>query len=298
MTSPAPDYADPQNWFAQPERVLSNEAVVFYVHPTTYPGELWNGNLATAPGMHDATAGIVARQTAPFAASCRVFAPRYRQASSRAFHERGTGADAAYALAYEDVCAAFRHYLRHWHQGGLILLGHSQGALHVGRLLAELLEPEGLVPDLIAAYAVGIGFSEALFGTRYRIIAPCEKPDQTRCLISWSTFLEGGDPSGVLQRTGERDAVHLNGKPPGTPICINPVSFDAGRPAMPGARVQGGIVWIDAAPSEMTALPGGNMHMHDLALFEPSIAEDVPRRITARRSDGSAETIGLVRGRS
>ncbi len=297
MTSPAPDYADPKYWLAVPNLVSPQAAAVFYVHPTTYPGDLWNQDLATAQGVHADTSLVAARQTAPFAASCRIFVPRYRQASSRAFHERGRGADAAYALAFEDVRAAFRHYLRHWHRGRLILLGHSQGALHVGRLLAELIEPEGLAADLVAAYAIGIGFSEKLFGTRLRIIAPCERPDQTRCLISWNTFLAGGDPSGFLLRTAERDAAHLNGQPPGTPVCINPLSFDARRTHMPGARVQGGVLWIDGAPAGLTALPGGNMHMHDVALFASSLGEDVQRRI-AEQPDASCETPCRLRQQS
>ena len=287
MTSSAPDYADPECWFAQPDHAASTQATVFYVHPTTYSADVWNQDFVCSPGIHDAAAEIVARQTACFASSCRIFAPRYRQASSRAFRERGVGSDAAYALAYADVRAAFLHYLRHRHCGRLILAGHSQGALHVGRLVAELIEPEGLVSDLIAAYAVGIGFSEALFGNRFRIVVPCERPDQTQCLVSWNTFLVGGDPSTFLQRTGERDAVYLGDKPPGTPICINPISFDADHPDMPGARVQGGLVWVDDAPADMPALPGGNMHMHDIALFEPSLGENVRRRSFERRNVAS-----------
>ncbi len=285
MTSSAPDYADPRYWFAQPDLAAATLPTVFYVHPTTYSGELWNQDFTPSPGTQTAASEIVSRQTACFTSSCRIFAPRYRQASSRAFQERGARSDAAYCFAYADVCAAFRHYLRHWHRGRLILAGHSQGALHVGRLLAEVIEPEGLVPDLIAAYAIGIGFSEALFGNRFRIIVPCAQPDQTRCLISWNTFLTGGDPSTFLQRTGERDAAYLDGGSPGRPICINPSSFASDRPDMPGVRVQGGVVWIDNAPTGMPALPGGNMHMHDIALFEPSLAENVRLRTTAGRQD-------------
>lgn len=281
MISPAPDYADPRCWFPQAKDTATSLATVFYVHPTTYPGELWNQELAHPP-LHDATTSeIVRRQTAPFAASCRIFAPRYRQASSRAFRDSGTGSETAYALAYADVRAAFEHYLRHWHRGRLILLGHSQGALHLGRLLAQEIEPRGLVPDLVAAYLIGIGFSEGLFGRRFHTIAPCERPDQTQCLISWNTFLAGGDPSPFRKRTRERDAAVLDGAPPGNPICINPVSFDARFPDMPGVRVQGGVVWVEAAPADMPPLPGGNMHMHDIALFEDTLGKNAKRRLSS-----------------
>ncbi len=280
--TPAPDYADPQFWFAPVTLDASPRATAFYIHPTTAAGNGWNQNLA-APDT--ATFEIVARQTAPFAASCRVFAPRYRQASSRAFRERGADSDAAYARAYDDIRAAFRHYLRHWHRGCLILAGHSQGALHIGRLLAEEIEPRGLVGDLIAAYAIGIGFSAGLFGRRFKTILPCERPDQTRCMISWNTFLDGGDAAGFLRRTRERDSAMLGDAPLGLPICINPISFDAKHPRMPGARVQGGVVWVDTAPPDMPALPGGNMHMHDIALFAPSLADDVKRRVSEGQHD-------------
>ena len=67
-----------------------------------------------------------------------MWAPRYRQATFGAFLTSAADAERALALAYGDVSAAFDSFLA---QVGpsrpIILAGHSQGALHLTRLLRE-----------------------------------------------------------------------------------------------------------------------------------------------------------------
>ncbi len=315
------DYANPSAWSVRPgsgglgAKYLSSAmppvADVFYVHPTTYPGPDWNQQPGDAATDEWTDRSAVVPHLDPFAASCRLFAPRYTQASVRAVREPGVAAQAAWDLAYRDVAAAFRHYLRHDGGGPLILFGHSQGALHVSRLLAEIMEPEGLVPRLVAAYVIGIGLSEGLFGGEkavYRQVVPCQTPVQTGCVISWNSFLAGADVSLFLARTAARDQPRCGEVAPGAPLCINPLSFDAQMPevaasANPGTLMgapgvlplpplqpgqagascsAAGVLLVSAAPScTLAPLPGGNMHMHDIALFHASLRADVQRRTGA-----------------
>jgi pimeloyl-ACP methyl ester carboxylesterase len=280
-----PDYANPQSWFVPPGAGGSGQALadLFYIHPTTLVSDAWN-----QPGP-DPAADAWTWQSAikPQAGLCapftRPFIPRYRQATSRAFREPGSAADKAYDLAYADIKAAFRHYLRHHHDGRpFILFGHSQGALHATRLLAEVIEPETLLPKLVAAYAIGIGISQSLFGPRLRKAEPCARPDQTGCVISWNSFATGADPTAFLQKTAARDAAWLGDAPPGLPICINPLTFDADLPDADGVTSRDGALWITAARAgDREPLPNGSLHMHDIDLFEAELRHDMARRCAA-----------------
>jgi len=276
------DYADPQAWFVPPGEGDAGPAPadLFYIHPTTLISDAWN-----QPGP-DPAADAWSWQSAiqPQAGLCsaftRAFIPRYRQATSRAYREPGHAADAAYDLAYTDIEAAFRHYLRHHHDGRpFILFGHSQGALHAARLLADIIEPETLLPKLAAAYAIGIGISKNLFGRRFRQAQPCTNPDQTGCVISWNSFATGADLTQFLQKTAARDAAWLGDAPPGPPICINPLTFDADLPDADGVTSRDGALWISAARAgHAQPLPNGSLHMHDIALFEAEVQADMARR--------------------
>ena len=68
-------------------------------------------------------------QASAWADAGRLFVPFYRQNHYRAFFEpyRKQGGNAAIALAYADVKAAFDHYMAYENNGRpIILAGHSQ----------------------------------------------------------------------------------------------------------------------------------------------------------------------------
>jgi Protein of unknown function (DUF3089) len=122
----APDYARSEAWAAWPGRASgadasppglaepplpeSAKADVFFIHPTTY--------LATTPGnahydepgatRERIDRGVLRYQASAFNGCCRIYAPRYRQASIGVFFfADATAAQAAYELAYGDVLRAF-----------------------------------------------------------------------------------------------------------------------------------------------------------------------------------------------
>lgn len=317
---PTLDYADPDAWSVHPgaasiaaDHLPSTKmplADVFYVHPTTYQGPHWNQPPEDAAINDWTDRSAVVPHLDPFAGSFRLFAPRYAQASVRAVREPGAAAETAWAHAYRDVARAFSHYLRHYGGGKLILFGHSQGALHVSRLLAEIIEPEGLLPRLAAAYVIGIGLSEGLFGGQkafYRQLQPCRSPAQTGCVISWNSFLADADLTLFHARTRARDEARRNDVSLGMPLCINPLSFNtqlpdvaaganpgtlvgiAGelplpplQPGLAGASCRDGVLRVSLESAcPLLPLPGGNMHMHDIALFHAALRADARRRASA-----------------
>jgi hypothetical protein len=86
-------------------------ADVFYVHPTSYVGPLWNAPIDD-PRLNAATDRVATRiQASAFNACCAVHAPRYRQANGTAFTHPTEDGQRALDVAYADVRAAFHHFL-------------------------------------------------------------------------------------------------------------------------------------------------------------------------------------------
>ena len=86
---------------------------------------------------------MTANQAAPLGTACRVFAPVYRQVTLTALAAGLAGTplsvpegDDPSEIAYGDVVDAWNHYLEHDNGGrGVILVGHSQGAGILDRLI-------------------------------------------------------------------------------------------------------------------------------------------------------------------
>uniref|UniRef100_UPI0013D36B38 DUF3089 domain-containing protein n=3 Tax=Pseudomonadota TaxID=1224 RepID=UPI0013D36B38 len=64
-------------------------------------------------------------------------------------------AQQALDFAYRDVLAAFDRFLEEAGNRPIILAGHSQGALHLSRLLVDRVAGKPLAKRIVAAYVVG-----------------------------------------------------------------------------------------------------------------------------------------------
>jgi hypothetical protein len=152
--SSGPDYSDAQNWVAKPglandpsawrpEGLIAStapkDAAVFYIHPTTYlKTDRWNAPIAGTSDSIFRTRLFVQSQASALADSGEVWAPRYRQAAFGAFLLDSPDARKALDLAFSDVAKAFDRFLSEVPgDRPIILAGHSQGALHLMRLLKE-----------------------------------------------------------------------------------------------------------------------------------------------------------------
>ncbi|MEO7564243.1 MAG: DUF3089 domain-containing protein, partial [Sphingomicrobium sp.] len=110
----------------------------FYVYPTVSSDPGLNSDLV--PGREERV--IAEAQMARFASVCRPFAPLYRQMTVAAIAAFATGADIKQpgAIAYGDVVAAFRDYLRRSNGRPFVLIGHSQGSLMIQQLIGQVIE--------------------------------------------------------------------------------------------------------------------------------------------------------------
>lgn len=318
---PAPDYSHATAWAATPGRegsaalgapgaspkAVKPDVDVFYIHPTTYRStERWNQDIADAATNAWTDGSVIARQAAIFNGCCRIFAPRYRQASSLAFRNMATGGDAAFALAYQDVLRAFDHYLRRDNHGRpFILAGHSQGARHVSQLLEDRIDGKALRKQMVVAYVVGVDLVEGEFGTRYTSLSPCRTPATTGCVLAWNSLLPGTDLDRLAGVSAARFVARYGNRPGTTPVCINPLTFDASipsaaksasrgavpgdpdaspplplRPNMVSASCEKGFLVVEPAPDlGLKALAGGIMHYHDFGLFYADIRANLAIRI-------------------
>jgi len=302
-----PDYGLPGSWAAGPFGPGASAAVpagatpaarrprvdVFYIHPTTYKSVTrWNQDVSDQIVNAWTDASVIARQASVFNGCCRVFAPRYRQAS---LLNKDGGRELALRLAYTDVERAFDYYLKHQNHGRpFILAGHSQGGWEIAELLEKRIDGTPLQKKLVAAYIIGIGIAEGDFPRRFKHVAPCETRAQTGCVVQWNSLLPGPGLA-VSAKRYEQKFVDAYGDIPGKQtLCVNPLTFDRSMPAaeamrslgaVPGdpgdgalrplvagkvaAHCERGLLVVEPDPTlELKPLPGGAvMHYHDLGLF-------------------------------
>ena len=313
-------YAKPDMWLARPGKQNNpaqwlpaevkrpakvGDAAVFFIHPTSYIERThWNAPLDNAEANGRAEL-FLRGQASAFNAVGGVWAPRYRQATFGAFLTSEAAAGQALDAAYRDVDAAFTQFLKEAGDRPLILAGHSQGALHLTRLLKERVAGTPLAKRIVAAYVVGWPISRTADLPALGL-PECTKPDQTSCILSWQSFGEPADPSLI---TDTFDATPgLNGQPrKGTAmVCTNPLTGAVGGQApasanlgtlypsddlstatlkagQVGARCFGrGYVSIGEGPDMgKYVLPGGNYHVFDYSLFWGNVRADAARRLAA-----------------
>jgi hypothetical protein len=146
---------------------------------------------------------------------CRVFAPAYRQVPLTGLGRGATADDRE--VAFGDVLDAWKTYVVEANEGrGVALLGHSQGAGHLRRLLAEEVEDhDGLRSLLVSAALLGTTVTVAegeLVGGDLVQIPACEHGDQVGCVMSWAMFPADapgrGDPLRPDRPGGQAGPVH------------------------------------------------------------------------------------------
>ena len=191
----AEEYRDAKMWLARPD-LPGNPALwvptgyepgkpdqgvaVFFIHPTSYISKAhWNAPLDD-PETNGRAELFLRGQASAFNGAGDIWAPRYRQATFGAFLTSMADAERALDLAYKDVDAALTAFLTDVDPNRpLILAGHSQGALHLSRLLTDRVAKDpALKRRIVAAYVVGWPISMTADLPAMGLPA-CMAPDQT-----------------------------------------------------------------------------------------------------------------------
>jgi hypothetical protein len=326
---PAPDYAKTKAWLALPGRDGLERSTppgvapvdehlaradVFFVHPTTFKGSpVWIAPFDASDAAAPLNPAVLLDQVSAFNGCCRLYAPRYRQATLAALK-----LPAAMDVAYGDIARAFRYYIAHANHGRpFIVASHSQGTAHAIRLLQEEILRTPLRRQLVAAYLIG-GYVPDTFAALD--LPTCDDARQTGCVLSYNTS--------ETRRRGARRIVdtrdywwrgrHLiNG--PSRAICVNPLTWRregaapasgnrgslpfpeapfaraAGRlpalvPELTGAVCQNGLLDIHipwSAPAgfiDKLSLALGSYHLNDYGIFYDALRRNSAARVAAWRA--------------
>jgi hypothetical protein len=318
-----PDYTKAASWLARPgssdnpsewlpaefaDPAVRGNAAVFYVHPTTYlDTDRWNAPLDAGGGTEFRTTLFVESQASVFSGTGEIWAPRYRQAAYGAFLLKSDDAEKALDFAYRDVSAAFDEFVKEAGDRPIILAGHSQGALHLERLLREKVAGKPIAKRVVAAYVVGwpIDSDSDLPALG---LPPCKSPNQAGCILSWMTFGEPANPDFIFDQWKKTRGFDGGERKREDALCVNPISgVENGaapaqdnpgslipsadmrsaklQPGIVGAHCDKGLLLLDnrLPPIGGFVLPGNNYHAYDYALFWAAVRQDAERRLASWR---------------
>ncbi|HEY2050677.1 MAG TPA: DUF3089 domain-containing protein [Caulobacteraceae bacterium] len=213
-----------QPFHAQPDAKID----CFYVYPTV---SLDPGVLATMKA-EPAELNVIKQQFARLGASCRLFAPLYRQftltalAAAMSGHPLPGSAQRP-TTPYDDVRAAWRWYLAHENHGrGVVLVGHSQGSGMLTELIKREIDGKPDQARLISAILMGTSLvvpPNADVGGDFKSIPLCRADTQTGCVIAYASFRETNPPP-----ENSRFGRPRTPAPGMIAACVNPASLGGG----------------------------------------------------------------------
>jgi len=130
-------------------------------------------------------------------------------------------------LGYQDVLAAWNHYLEHDNDGrGVVLVGHSQGASVLTGLIANEIDGEPIQDRIISAMLIGtssvtVPAGEDVGGA-FEHMPVCRSEDETGCVVTFASFRESVQPPANSRFGRPRDGGD------GRVACINPAKLAGG----------------------------------------------------------------------
>ncbi|MDP2128261.1 MAG: DUF3089 domain-containing protein [Pseudohongiella sp.] len=245
------DFSDSQNWLCLPDNpracgadlnttIVNNDGSTalqtwaaredapvdcFYVYPTVSLDTTPNSDMDAGPEEYN----VVRSQFARLGSECRTFAPLYRQVTLTALRANmGGGAQTATPdreMPYRDVVDAWNYYLENHNDGrGVILIGHSQGAGVLSRLIINEIEGKDVQSQIISAMLLGATAQVPegnVVGGTFKHMPVCESGDQTGCIVSYVSFRSDVPPpaTSLFGRNGQGS----------TAICTNPAQLASGH---------------------------------------------------------------------
>ena len=258
-------------------------------------------NMSLANGDdRESFVGALNMELGIYSDQCEVFAPYYRQATLAAYALEGEALEEATELAYQDVRAAFEHYLQENPDGPIVLAGFSQGSDMIIRLIKDYFGDEELRGRLVAAYAIGWRLTQQ----------ECDE-------YPWLQAAQGEGDTGVViafnsEAEGMTDSLMV---PAGTTtLAINPLSWTTTSepasselnlgacftnydgqvteeiPQLCGAyidpergtlKITGDAVTPETYPAGLDIFEDGIYHLYDYQFFYRNLQENVGVRLEA-----------------
>lgn len=252
-SSEAVDYSQASNWLCRPDNpracaVDMSTTIVnadgrtrlepwsdnplapidcFYVYPTVSQDTTANSDMTAGPEEFN----VVRSQFARLGSQCRTFAPLYRQVTLTALRAGMSGQGNLTPdreLGYNDVLNAWNYYLENHNDGrGVVLIGHSQGAGVLSRLIASEVEGTPVQDQIISAMILGSNVQVPegeLVGGTFKEMPLCERGDQLGCVITYASFRSDvpPPPTALFGRGGQGTVA----------ACTNPAQLAKGSNEM------------------------------------------------------------------
>ncbi len=301
-----PDYAQSSSWVEFPEEP-TKVADTFFVLPTvslkdTRPGNVNPTDKRTIrlfEKTFNMEKGIVSDST-------NVYAPLYRQATLGCYLDADGRADAGADLgeygeiAYEDVHAAFVHYLENLNKDRpFVLFGYSQGAELVLRLLDDFWDNDAFRQHFVVAYVIGAPITREYLRAHPSLVMAQTK-DDTGVIVSYNAIderasLPTGEELSINPLNWRADATPA---PPSQNLGYVVVDTDGNtereQPAYCGARIDeksGKLLVTDLADDSLYNVDDGlfskgDYHLYDLQLFYRNLQMNVRERLDSFASHG------------
>jgi Protein of unknown function (DUF3089) len=222
----------------------------FYVYGTVSGQKRLNATTEIQP----AESAIAYEQSAPFSAKCTIYAPMYNQVTLLGL---GYGAITTFGTqtmlnkAYASLRNGFQAFLaRIPASHHFVLMGHSQGAAMLIRLIASEIDPNpSLRARLVSALLIGGNLTVPqgkTVGAAFKHIPLCTSATQQGCAVAYSTFLAeppggaffGIPGQGVSKMWNQVSSMGLQ------VACVNPAQLLGLAPALDAefANPAGGFV--------------------------------------------------------
>lgn len=209
-------------------RPASNPQVdCFFVYPTVSMDPGWSSDWTVDKMEID----DIKLQFARYASVCRQFAPVYRQTTLTALRlasggPQPTGERLPQGVGgYADVLDAWNWYMANENRGrGVILVGHSQGAGVIARLIAAEIEGKPAQNQFVSGVILGSAVMVPpgrTTGGLYKSIPLCTQEDQIGCVLSYASFRDTNPPP-PTSRFGKS----ANGN---VAACTNPAGLATGK---------------------------------------------------------------------
>lgn len=274
--------------------IIGNEedrltADVFFVYPTLLTNKKdirWNAPINDSIINSDVLKWVVPYQATAWADAGSLYVPYYRQNHYRAFFEPylNEGGLAAQKAAYNDIKGAFEYYLSNVNKGRpIILAGHSQGAIHLKKLLQEFFDGKKLQSQLVAAYLVGA----RVLTNEFDSLKPLTSPTETGGYVSWNSFKKGKFPKYYSWFKNS--------------VTTNPITWDDSKttllsqhkglmyydnelfPKSLDVEVKDGLLWVSLpeVPKRFWFSFLKDYHRFDISLFWQDINENAIQRVRA-----------------
>ncbi len=217
--------------FVQHSKPAKNPPIdCIYVYPTVSSQNTLNANLEVDPEETQ----IAIDQASRFSQVCKVYALTYPQVTIPAILGFGglKVTPAAEAIAYSTAVRAWRTYLTNYNHGrGFVLIGHSQGAIGLRKLIKEQIDPNpALRHRLVSADLLGGQVTVPVgkdVGGDFQHVPACHAAWQTGCVVAYSSFLkEPPEPSNFgrvaspLFKTEPNPSLQI--------LCVNPAALFPG----------------------------------------------------------------------